>query len=360
MIKPDRIDIPDAFKSNYLPALDGFRGIAILTVIIGHMLIRTKLEYLALGNIGVQLFFVLSGFLITSLLLKEKIKTGAVSLKNFYIRRALRILPVAYLFLAVLLLLNYLFGLKLSSFSFIAAAFYIKNLPLHYQDNWFNGHFWTLAVEEQFYLIFPFILVYNLKVYLRLVIAIIILVPVLQYVGFHNVGIFYTSSILHKITYLLIYLLSNSTIAILVGSLTAIFMFKSKSVPGKRTGSYLSLGLFLLAIAFRLFGYPIAPSEYLSSLIFSILIAFVLYLTTIKPDFLSAILSARVLVALGVLSYSIYIWQQIFLYKQPWEGTFKYADSVFLNIPFLFIVSYLSYHFFEAKILRFKNRFKKI
>ncbi|WP_353959508.1 acyltransferase family protein [Mucilaginibacter flavus] len=356
----DKFTVPEVLNLSYIPALDGLRGFAILTVLFGHMLLNTSWALLALANVGVEIFFVLSGFLITSLILKEKLKNGRVSLKRFYIRRVLRILPVAYLFLIILLVLNYLFNLNLSTRSFVASALYVKNFHLNYASNWFNGHFWTLAIEEQFYVVFPVILVYSLKSYIRLIFIIILSVPLLQSLGFHNVGIFYSNYLVHKITFLLINLFENGTPSILIGSYLSILMFR-KNIPTvkTKTNNYFSSFLLLNAMIFRVTCTKFIHNDYINSIIFSLIIALVIYLILINSeDFLGMILKNKYSVRLGILSYSIYIWQQIFLYKQPWENTFKYSNSLFLNLPVLFIISYLSYNFFELRFLKLKERFK--
>jgi len=351
--------VPESLNKLYFPELDGFRGIAILAVIFSHAVLNKYLGKYAVGNIGVEIFFVLSGFLISTLLLKEKIKNGKVSFKKFYTRRGLRILPVAYLFLGVLIFLNFAFNLKVSFGSLIVSALFIKNLPFNYVGNWFNGHFWTLAIEEQFYLIFPFLLIYSLKNYFRVLVFLVLFIPVLQFVGFHNIGIFYTNYPLHKTTFVLITLFGNGTTAILIGSLLSILMFKGL-MPVSNTNNYrfLSLVLFIIAMMFRI-GFNILPGTYLTSTIFSLVIAFVIFLCiTNDNDFLGKILKSKILIKLGILSYSIYIWQQLFMYQQPWGNSFKYSDSLFLNIPVLFIVAYISYHFYEVRFLKLKNKFK--
>src|SRR4051812_3227202 len=96
---------PPVLQNSYYPSLDGLRGIAILLVVVSHFNLISIPYYDVIfnGKLGVLIFFVLSGFLITTLCIKEKVATKTISLKNFYIRRALRIFPVAYLFLLVLL-----------------------------------------------------------------------------------------------------------------------------------------------------------------------------------------------------------------------------------------------------------------
>ena len=143
-------DVPDVLKQPHFAGLDGLRGISILVVLACHLAVHTPyIDYFS-GDIGVETFFVISGFLITSLLLKEKVKRRKVSFRNFYIRRFLRIVPVAYLFLLALMLLNNYLKLNTSGFDFLTAFLYIKNVPFHKYPDWYTGHFWTLSVEEQY------------------------------------------------------------------------------------------------------------------------------------------------------------------------------------------------------------------
>lgn len=356
----ESITIPDILKNNYLPELDGLRGISIITVVLSHIFTDTRLSVFAVGNTGVEIFFVLSGFLITSRLLKEKITEGRVSLNRFYIRRALRILPVAYLFLAVLLLLNYFFRLKMDPGSFIASALFVRNFDLHYTSNWFNGHFWTLAIEEQFYLIFPVVIVYSIRNYVKVVFIIIIAVPILHVLYFNNVGIIHSNTVLHALAYLFLNLFQNGTASIFAGSILSILMFKN-IIPGKPvTGKpYKGVILLLFALVFRCTCRNVINSNYITAIIFALLIMLIIYIVlTNQSDILSIILRNKWLIKLGILSYSLYIWQQPFVYGQPWKNQFKYADSLILNIPAMMLVAYCSYYFYELKFLKLKKHYK--
>ena len=157
-------------KAKYLPSIDSLRALAVLAVIIYHI----DVNYLPGGFLGVDLFFVLSGYLISSLIIKEYKKTGTLNLYNFYMRRARRLLPAVYFMITVCLLFMVLFNGVLLRKSHLDAVFgYI------YSSNWWYifhkldyfdsfgaqspfKHLWSLAIEEQFYMFFPLIfLIFN-------------------------------------------------------------------------------------------------------------------------------------------------------------------------------------------------------
>jgi peptidoglycan/LPS O-acetylase OafA/YrhL len=137
----------------HLPALDGLRAVAVFTVMIYHY---TDSRWVP-GDLGVSLFFVISGFLITLLLLREREKTGTISLSGFYLRRTLRIFPAYYVYIFFSLSIDWLRGHRWTLGLFLSAIGYMVN---YY--NAFNGHpitsvshAWSLADEEQFYLLWP-------------------------------------------------------------------------------------------------------------------------------------------------------------------------------------------------------------
>ncbi len=151
-----------AFKWRYLPELDGLRAIAVLLVFGFHVV--GTFYYLPNGWLGVDVFFVLSGFLITSLLVAEQHRNDRIDLRNFYIRRALRLVPA----LLVLLLFTNLFGLFADEFSSsmiaqdsLAAALYVSNWVYAFDGlpRMYLQHTWSLAVEEQYYLLWAVVVV---------------------------------------------------------------------------------------------------------------------------------------------------------------------------------------------------------
>jgi peptidoglycan/LPS O-acetylase OafA/YrhL len=154
-------------RPRHLPSLDGVRALSLLLVLVLHTLLRTSLykfipfplRLLGNGTLGVFIFFVISGYLITTLLLREQDKTGAISLRSFYLRRAFRILPPLYayvLFLAILGVTGHLPGMNLKEA--ISAITLTRNYT-HNVNLWAMEHLWSLCVEEQFYVLWPLTLV---------------------------------------------------------------------------------------------------------------------------------------------------------------------------------------------------------
>ncbi len=144
-------------RDNRIPTLDGWRGIAILMVLSEHFVIGFVKhrffgsEFLQLGQHGVTVFFVLSGYLITSSLLAQE----RINLRSFYIRRFFRLMPAAWTYLLVLGLLTLLTPLKVIGEGAWGCLFFFRNYMAP-NPAWFNtGHFWSLSVEEQFYLAWP-------------------------------------------------------------------------------------------------------------------------------------------------------------------------------------------------------------
>lgn len=154
---------PEWLDRGQIPGLDGLRGVAILLVLLGHSA-RTMgfpgspvLRGIARhGHIGVELFFVISGFLITTLLAREFERSGAVNLRRFYLRRMLRIMPAATILILTVALLQWLGYAHLELRDWIGATTYTTNFLYH--PAWELGHMWSLAIEEHFYLLWPVVL----------------------------------------------------------------------------------------------------------------------------------------------------------------------------------------------------------
>ena len=344
-------NIPQCLQKKYLPSLDGIRCFSILFVIIAHVneynpeLRNTTIAAIFGGGVfGVQYFFVISGFIITTLLLTEKIKNGAISLRQFYLRRILRIIPLTYLFLLVLVILNNHYQLGIRGGEFAASFFFLKNIVN--QSGWYTAHYWSLSVEEQYYLLFPFILSRGgVRFYLNVCLLFIAL-----YIGKNVVEHF---SPAHENLYsVLDIFLSMNFLAILLGSLCSILLFKYEgALPRMSTGVLTVVHVLLLLVAFFAFRNPRFFG--LSFLVSSCAIAAGVFLFIKYPfGVFHDLLNNKVIAYIGKLSFSLYIWQQLFTSHQPWGG------SIVFNLVLLGIVAYLSYNYFEKPFLKLKERYK--
>ena len=162
-----------AIQRRSLPSLDGLRTIAVFAVVFYHSGLPVN------GGVGVLMFFVISGFLITWLLLHEDRQWGNVSLRRFYIRRTLRIFPAFYVFWLLVVFSSIVFRKELQVSQAAASFFYVNN---YYQALWGDpgsalSHTWSLGIEEQFYLLWPlaFIILHSVN---RRIYALLIMVPI--------------------------------------------------------------------------------------------------------------------------------------------------------------------------------------
>ena len=151
-----------------LPQLDGLRAVAVVFVMAFHFIPWVG-DYAPLGSIGVRLFFVLSGFLITRILLSARQQASAIALRSFYVRRGLRIFPLFYFVLALAALID--IGPVRSTIGWHVS--YLTNVYLFDRGSWHGSisHLWSLAVEEQFYLVWPFLVLWLPERRLAIVIA---------------------------------------------------------------------------------------------------------------------------------------------------------------------------------------------
>ena len=175
-------------SSRRIPSLDGVRAISILLVLYSHWGLTDAVPFLHrlparqfayFGSLGVSIFFVISGFLITALLMAEKEKSATVSLKNFYIRRVLRIFPAYYVYLFVILVLTVTGTIAVSSRDLVWSALYIRDYSA--QTTAWTNHTWSLAVEEQFYLLWPLlVLLLNKRRLVTVCFVVIVISPFIR------------------------------------------------------------------------------------------------------------------------------------------------------------------------------------
>jgi peptidoglycan/LPS O-acetylase OafA/YrhL len=179
--------------AGYLPGFDGLRALSILLVLASH----AGYGHIAPGGLGVAVFFAISGFLITTLLLNEASATGRIDIPRFYLRRFLRLYPELLAFLAITFAVAAVLGLaatpveKLAGPLYYMNYYYVFGAPYSYEQGYPWRHLWSLAVEEHFYLFFPLLVAALLpdRDRLRVVICALIAVPLLwRFAAYQGLG----------------------------------------------------------------------------------------------------------------------------------------------------------------------------
>lgn len=301
-----------SLSKDRIASLDGLRAVSILFVILGHLCgtrhfpLRENVYAASLALLGVRVFFVISGFLITGLLLGELRDGGKIRLDRFYFRRTLRIFVPYYAFLAAVVVLDH-FGIALvPRGDLISAATYTTN----YNGNapWALAHTWSLAVEEQFYLLWPAVLALlgrrRALVAAGLVILCVPMIRTAQWDFFPSLHV----GIGHRF--------ETCADALATGCLLA---GVREALAHKRwyralLDSPAVLAVVAIAVAtIVLDGHPRAAFS-IGWTVQNLGIAFVVDYSLHHADSgVTALLSARPLVTIGRMSYSIYLWQQLFL-----------------------------------------------
>jgi peptidoglycan/LPS O-acetylase OafA/YrhL len=337
-----------------IPSLDGLRALSVLMVVAAHM--NGSLArlipfipfwlYLVWGALGVQTFFVISGFLITHLLLKELHSTGTISLKHFYFRRALRIFPPFYVYLAVALAITLAGWAHGNLRAFLVAGTYTSNYLGGGSD--LLSHTWSLSLEEQFYLLWPAALIFlGTRKSIKLAVCLILLSPVSRVV---------TYFVMPNHRALLNGMLHTGLDSIMFGCLLAILWrnerFNQRVQPFVRgwiaafAAAYsLILGPVFLGARFR-GSYGLVFGFTLNAICLSLIL---LYVVRIPNSPIGRLLNTPMLRHLGVISYSLYLWQEMFTGQNsvrffPW------------SLPAILACAELSYWLVERPSLRLRNR----
>ncbi len=337
-------------QTGRIASLDGLRTISIGLVLIGHLagtrffpLTQEAGDFFALAETGVLIFFVISGFLITTLLLHELDKSGRINLLKFYFRRTLRIFPPYYSLIAVLLVLRFLGYISLSNYDVFHALTYTSNY--FYPEGWYLGHTWSLSVEEQFYLLWPAILLLSGKRKGWLVAAsLLVLCPLVRTLALFDIWHHTNSSAFE--------MLADS---LACGCLLALWrtrLHENKWYRAALNSSFFWL-LPLMILVISAF-HRSTKIYYTIGLTFTnIGVALCLdWCVTWSEGKVGRILNSRVIAYVGTLSYSIYLWQQLFINRN--------SDAIIASFPLNIILAALtamaSYYFIEKPSLQWRQR----
>ncbi|CAN5314889.1 hypothetical protein BH09BAC5_BH09BAC5_07570 [soil metagenome] len=363
-------------KTIYLSGLNGLRAIAALAVVISHITlglgefglnnkifgtdIKGNPSGLNLAGYGVTIFFTLSGFLITYLLLKEK-ETEEINIKNFYIRRILRIWPLYYLYMAIVMATAFFFNIPYEKNSIVFYVFLAANIPFIIGGLIpCLGHYWSLGVEEQFYLFWPWI-VKKSKALLRttifICISLIVLKTILRLIDIKtnngDVGLLYNIISITRFH------------CMMIGAVGAIFYYRNNVLFLKVTNN-IPAQLISWIIIFLACINQFHTASFIDHEIISIVSVF-LIIGQIEKSKRIINLNTSFFDFIGKISYGIYVIHPILIfYFSKLLGHFN-SDSIpnYLLVYGLIttstvLMAYLSYEFYEKRFLKLKLKYSTI
>jgi peptidoglycan/LPS O-acetylase OafA/YrhL len=344
---------------NRIRTIDGWRGIAILLVIEDHLARHSRLNHQGwaiLGFEGVDVFFVISGYIITVRLLEEFDKSSTISLARFYIRRAFRILPLVVVYLTTLCVLSRFVNVDLSPAQVAGSLFFFRNYQLASNLAGIStGHFWSLSIEEHFYLLWPLLLLYarpRRALWLSLIGALTCGLwrlfdcthpdnPIGRFLPGWDPGlrVFRTDA---RVDGLLI----GCALAILLAR-PSVRDFILKNFP-KET-PLLCAALILLKLEYAN-GYPVTITNYV---LIAVSVASTL---VVKEGLVYKWLNSRLLVGIGTISFSLYVWQQLFLMQTTEARPLGWLSMFPYNLVCAFVVATCSFYFLERPTARLGRR----
>jgi peptidoglycan/LPS O-acetylase OafA/YrhL len=350
-----RLSLPSPLSSgSRIPSLDGLRALSIAFVCLGHAsgtvnFPASPIRFWVLGHLGVRVFFVISGLLITGILMREH-ASGGIRLGRFYLRRTLRIFPPAYAYLAFLTLAAALSWVSVPGHDLIRAATYTTIYGAR-EPVWQVSHTWSLSVEEQFYLLWPGLLaLIGLRWGLRAALGIVLATSLLSYLAY------YRHLVPEAIPDNLLYFRT-----VLVGCLLALTRERLW-----RWGWYRRLlhplpvalmAIGVLGAAFANMEHQMPRAMRVAGLLgMDLAIALCLDYCVRNPQGLAGrVLNWKPLIVVGVMSYSIYLWQNLFLnrYETAFVNTFPY------NLVLVAVAATASFYLVERPSFALRERLER-
>ena len=352
--------IPEAVEARTrggrIASLDGLRAISIALVMLGHLKGTTGFPHaigdlaesrlVEVANLGVRVFFVISGFLITGLLLAEWRTTGGVSLPHFYLRRTFRIFPAYFAFLGVVALLAAAGAVHLLPGDWLHAVTYTMNY--HEPRSWYVGHLWSRSVEEQFYLLWPAVmLLFGPVRAMWCAAAFVVVAPVIRLASWRLLP----GS--HEIIDTAFETVGD---AIAVGCVLAgvrEWLWRRERYRALLMSRWFVPLLLVLALALNHF-YRLSLAVGITALNVALALT-IERCVRAERGVVGRALNARPLVFVGQLSYSIYLWQQLFLNR----NVRSLPTSFPINLVLALLVAALSYYAVERPMLDVRARIER-
>ena len=346
----------------YRSEIDGLRALAVIPVIFFH----AGFDLFSGGFVGVDIFFVISGYLITTIIINE-LNNDKFSITNFYERRARRILPVLFFVILISSIISFILLTRseLASYfkSVISSLFFYSNYHFYIHTPYFKSesdlepllHTWSLSIEEQFYIIFPITMLLFYKFFKQHILLFFVVIFasslfVCQFLAMKTGGtlnFYFTISRIWELS---------------LGSLCAYFIIYKKtsfSILGKNFFSIIGIVFILISILF-FDNQTIYPSLHA---LLPTLGTVLIILFADKETYVKKILSIKFIVGIGLISYSLYMWHQPFLaFGRIFFDDFSTTKKI-LSLILSFLLSIFSYHFIEKffrnkEKINFKSFFK--
>tara|TARA_B100001057_G_C22837753_1_gene945846 strand:- start:447 stop:2462 length:2016 start_codon:yes stop_codon:yes gene_type:complete len=354
-------------KLTYRPEIDGLRAIAVGAVVLYHAQLSFFGDKIFTGGfIGVDIFFVISGYLITSIILKELISTGTFSFKYFYERRIRRILPALLVVMLASMPFAWMYFIPISFIDFSKSILYSlgfgSNFYFHYSGQEYGAidgllkpflHTWSLSVEEQFYILFPIVLLASFR-FCRKYLFYILIIGFVVSLGFAE----WTSRNYISISF---YFLHTRIWELLAGSILAYFEISLGHRSRQKTLNMIlpTIGLILITHSFIYFNdKTFHPSLYTLSPIIGV--SLIIWFSDPK-DIITKILSTKLFVGVGLISYSLYLWHfPIFSFARIINFSQGDISKKLLIGIIALIISILSYLLIERPSRNRENKFKII
>jgi len=351
-----------------IPTLDGWRGVAIAFVLLGHArdeIARAAAGWglqlhvpLETGLFGVQVFFAISGYLITTNLLEEEQVRGHASMASFYLRRVFRILPAAVVFLLVIACLAALGVLDVAPSRWFATLFLLSN----YTDapaSWYLGHFWSLAIEEHFYLVWPLLFVLLARPRPRLAFAVLAVLVV---------WLWRAIAFKYHLTWNSIPSFWARTDLQVDGILCGVTLALVRRMPAARDrldgllAQPVALPTLVMAVAVFNAGAAWGwKSTMVATSLRSAVLPLLIMCTVLRPESaVGRLLETRAARWLGMISYSLYLWQQLFL---VWDTArvpvLKPLQTFPLGIVAALAFAWASFAFVERPLIAWGRRWSE-
>jgi peptidoglycan/LPS O-acetylase OafA/YrhL len=347
---------PVRTKSGYIKTLDGWRTIAVFSVILYHArpIIIGPFNFQKIqdfGDRGVQLFFAISGILICSRLLEEQRMHGRISLAGFYIRRLFRIQPAAIVFLATIGVLGVIGIIHPTLRASLSALFCFRNfyetsgLILTPEDR-YTAHFWSLAVEEHFYFLLPGLIVLARKKIVPLLAVLCVLFAFWPQIAFH-IGVYRVEADHWRTDMSLQYLLFPALVAILLTRPA----FRSWVT---KVSSY---NLLIILTFAGIITTQTLLHGHFTGLVILVGFPFVIVSTMLHPEgVLGRLLESLPFVFLGRISYSLYLWQQLFFIREKINSPLVPLQHAPWNLIAALSFAVASYYIVEKPLMRLGHR----